>query len=322
MIEKGVKVFTGESMFAILHWLELRLAETAAGEHIAFEVLDPDRGANAYAGTPVTVGDIVYIHRGYKAWTDLAELLFCRMLTPEKAEGGRVRLRFMKLDSAASFHAAGAGDRTEKYGTASAFARLRKDEEPAFLSAHRHALERVGIKTRKRILNLGINRGDEFETIRTIADDAFDGMELVGIDHSASALAFAASRFPASNVTFHVHDINALAELNLGRFDLIVSIGTLQSPGIDFKPLFMSLVQNFLTPGGAVILGFPNCRWIDGEMLYGAQAPNYAFSEQSLLYKDVYFCKKYLQQKKYRVTLHGKHYLFLSATPIGLMTKK
>jgi len=117
-------------------------------------------------------------------------------------------------------------------------------------------------------------------------------------------------------VTFHVHDINHLEALELGRFDLIVSIGTLQSPGVDFKPLFMALVQEYLAPGGAVILGFPNCRWMGGEMLYGAKAPNYAFSEQSLLYKDVYFCKKYLQQKKFRVTLSGKPYLFLAATPI------
>ncbi|MGE4473070.1 MAG: methyltransferase, partial [Sulfuricurvum sp.] len=32
--------------------------------------------------------------------------------------------------------------------------------------------------------------------------------------------------------------------------------------------------------------------------------------------KDIYYCKKYLQQKKFRVTLTGKDYLFLTATKI------
>jgi len=273
-------------------------------------------GSQAYAGIPVTVDGVTYLYRGYKAWTDLAELLFCRMLTPERVEAGRVRLRFQKLETASSFHRTETEDKTEKYGTASAFAAIRKNEEPAFLWAYRHALERVKITERRRVLNLGVNTGEEFELIRKIAGETFGEMELVGIDHSESAIAEARSRFPESNVTFHVHDINDLERLNLGRFDLIMSIGTLQSPGVDFKPLFMALVQRCLAPGGAMILGFPNSRWMDGEMIYGAKAPNYAFSEQSLLYKDVYYCKKYLQQKKFRVTLSGKNYLFLSATSI------
>jgi hypothetical protein len=78
----------------------------------------------------------------------------------------------------------------------------------------------------------------------------------------------------------------------------------------------MNIVQNYLKKDGSMILGFPNCRWIDGEMIYGAQPPNYNFSEMSILYNDVIFCKKYLQQKKYRVTITGKEYIFLTATSI------
>lgn len=63
-----------------------------------------------------------------------------------------------------------------------------------------------------------------------------------------------------------------------------------------------------------MILGFPNSRWIGGEMVYGAKTPSYAMSEMSLLFNDVMFAKKYLQQKKYRVTIAGKHYIFLTAT--------
>lgn len=307
--------FTTEPMDAILRTLEAETAKREAGETVEFSVLDPDLGAGKYAGTKVTFDGVEYIYRGYKAWTDLAELLFCRMMTPERLENGTVCLCFMKLDTAASFHSEAVEERTEKYGAASPFAAINKNEEPAFLWAYRHALERVKIGQIKRVLNLGINSGEEFELIRRMMGDAYGSVELVGVDHSATAIDEAKAKFPEPNAAFYVHDINDLDSLELGRFDLIMSIGTLQSPGVEFKPLFMSLIQNYLAPGGSVILGFPNSRWTDGELIYGAKAPNYAYYEQSLLYKDVYFCKKYLQQKKFRVTLTGKPYLFLSATP-------
>lgn len=305
-------------MFEITRWLKRRFDAAEPGCIAAFEVPDPDRGGSLYAGEKVTVEGREAVHRGYKAWTDLAELLFCRMLTPLKASEETVVLRFAKLDVSDSFHTADVDEKAEKYGTASRFFAIDKNEEPAFLLAYLKALESVGIENKKRVLNLGINTGDEFALIKeTLGKECYKKTELVGVDHSASAIAFARERFSEENVSFHVHDINALDELELGTFDLLVSIGTLQSPGIEFKPFFMSLVQNYLTDDGAIILGFPNCRWMGGEMIYGAKAPNYAYSEMSLLYKDVYFCKKYLQQKRFRVTLTGKGYVFLTATRIG-----
>jgi len=103
-----------------------------------------------------------------------------------------------------------------------------------------------------------------------------------------------------------------------GKFDVIISIGTLQSSTINFKPFFMDLVQNYLEKNSAIILGFPNSRWIGGEMVYGAKAPNYVMSEMSLVLNDIIFAKKYLQQHKYRVTITGKEYLFLTATKIEM----
>jgi len=191
-------------------------------------------------------------------------------------------------------------------------------EEPAFLYYYKQALKNVNLKSRKYILNLGINRGDEFKVIKESLDThQYENINLVGIDHSKTAIAYAKKLFPEENVQLHTHDINDLEGLKLGKFDLLISIGTFQSPSINFKPFFMSLVQNYLEKESAIILGFPNSRWVGGEMIYGAKAPNYAMSEMSLLYNDVIFAKKYLQQHKFRVTLTGKQYLFLTATKIN-----
>jgi hypothetical protein len=105
---------------------------------------------------------------------------------------------------------------------------------------------------------------------------------------------------------------NRVESFTLDPFDLILSIGTLESPGIAFKRVFMSLMQRLLSPGGAVILGFPNCRYVDGEVISGARVKNYSESELSLLVKDIYFVKKYLQQHRFKVMLFGSHYLFLT----------
>lgn len=307
-----MKTFTHQPLEHILTWAHETLKESNT---INFEVLNPDIGRGSYAGELVSIENNDYIYRSYKAWSDLGELLFCRMLTPKIVSEYTVQLTYEKLDLSDSFHHSDAKE--EKYGVESRFGAIHKNEEPAFLSPYLRALRSVKVGTKKRILNLGINTGDEFDLIRTILpQEEYRNIELVGIDHSVSAIEKARERFNEGNTTFYVHDINELSSLELGKFDLIITIGTLQSPGIEFKPLFMKLVQEYLTPNGALILGFPNCRWMGGEMIYGAKAPNYPYSEMTLLYKDVYYCKKYLQQKKFRVTLTGKDYVFLTATRI------
>lgn len=307
-----MKTFTYEPLTEILIWAQENLKESNI---ITFIVLNPDIGRGHYAGETITVNANTYLYRSYKAWSDLAELLFCRMMTPKNVCANTVQLTYEKLDLNDSFHRS--SDKEEKYGTESKFSAIHKNEEPAFLNAYLRALQSVKVGEKKRILNLGINTGDEFDLIRQIlTHEEYTNIELIGIDHSVSAIQHARKRFDEGNTTFFVHDINDLASLELGKFDLIITIGTLQSPGIDFKLLFMQLVQEYLTRDGALILGFPNCRWMGGEMIYGAKAPNYPYSEMTLLYKDVYYCKKYLQQKKFRVTLTGKDYVFLTATSI------
>lgn len=305
--------FTNESLYQITNILNKDIHSLKAGENIEFTVLNPDFCDSTYSGTSVFINNTEYIYRSLKAYTELCELLFCKMLVPIPKDDKSILLRFKKLNTNESFH--NTLKSSEKYGTNSIFSKIHKNEEPAFLMPYLQALKNVTINKRTRILNLGVNNAEEFELIKKYASN-FDNLELVGIDYCQSAITEAKKKFKESNVHFIQHDINQLETLQLGEFDLIISIGTLQSSGIEFKPTFMNWVQNYLKKEGAMILGFPNCRWMDGEMIYGAKAKNYTHSEMSLLIKDAHFCKKYLQQKKFRVTLTGKNYLFLTATSI------
>ena len=305
--------FTTTCMQEILPLLQNSLKNQTS---ISFNVLNPDLG-EGHAGNLIQINDKPYIYRSYKTWTDLCELLLCKMLTPKESTYPYITLTFQKLETKNSFHLDTQSPKEEKYGVDSQFSQIQKMEEPAFLYYYNQALDNVKIEERTRILNLGINTGDEFQVIKNKLDtNTYKQLKLLGIDHSQSAIEYASTKFTEDNVTFHAHDINNLEDLDLGRFNLLISIGTLQSPSINFKPFFMNLVQSYLEKDAAIILGFPNSRWIGGEMIYGAKAPNYAMSEQSLLYNDVIFCKKYLQQKKFRVTITGKQYVFLTATKI------
>ncbi len=299
-------------MLTVTNRLKEQLKEQS---EVLFEVLNPDLGSGAYAGKEVIIGDKSYRYRSLRSWLDLAAHLNCRMLTPKSGSEETIVLHFQKLQTH-SFHEENAEQKSEKYGTGSSFAAINKNEEPAFLAAYLHALDVAKIATKKRILNLGINRGDEFALIQELlAQEQFESMEFVGIDHSVTAIDAAKERFKTPNMQLYSHDVNAIDELDLGTFDLIITIGTLQSPGINYKPFLMNLVQNYLSDEGAIILGFPNSRWIDGEMVYGAKMRNYRESDLSLLLGDIDYAKRYLQQKRFAVRINGKEYLFLTATP-------
>ena len=308
-----MKKITNENMFEIISYLEKELKNN---DYVSIEILNPSIKDDIYAGKKIIINNQEFIYRSFKSWSDLAEILFCKLLIVGLQEN-KVQIKFQKLNKTESFHNDVNDEKNEKYGEDSTFFRINKNEEPSFLYAYMNALINVKIEEKKEILNLGINKADEFEVIKNLLDEeTLNQMNLVGIDYSSSAIEFSKKRFPSENFIFLNHDINKLEQLNLKKADLIISIGTLQSSGLNFKLLFMDLIQNYLQDKGSIILGFPNCRWINGEMIYGAKAANYSYSEQSVLYKDVYFCKKYLQQKKYRVTLTGKNYLFLTATSI------
>lgn len=308
-----MKKFTNESMYEIIEYFENMLVEK---DTLSFEVLNPDISIDKYSGSKIIL-DYEYIYRSYKSWIDLSELMFCKMMTPTINSKNTVILNFKKINLENSFHKDSNSLNNEKYGIESEFSKINKNEEPSFLFSYKKALIHTKVYEKKQILNLGVNKADEFEIIKQIVyPEVFKDINFVGIDYSQSAIKEAKERFKEDNFSFYSHDINKLDELNLKKSDLIISISTLQSSSIDFKLVFMSLIQNYLEKGGSIILGFPNCRWIGSEIIYGAKNPTYSYPEQSLLYKDVYFCKKYLQQKKFKVTLTGKNYLFLTATSI------
>ena len=302
--------FTDESMLTIVQVLENALEKNTT---VTLEVLNPDPYAGLYAGTLVTVKGTPYCYRSLRSWLDLAQQLGCRMLTPLKVSDTTMILHFQKLKTD-SFHQEHPTDKSEKYGSLSSFSAINKNEEPAFLLTYLQALDIAKLSTRKSILNLGINRGDEFALIEELlSKDDFEQVRFVGIDHAQSAIAAAQKRFAQANLHFYSHDINQLDTLDLGKFDLIISIGTLQSPGINYKPFLMDLLKKHLNDNGAIILGFPNSRWVDGEMIYGAKMRNYSESDMSLVLSDIDFAKRYLQQKKFTVRISGKEYIFLTA---------
>ena len=307
--------FNTFSMLEIIEILKKQLLQISAKDVLEFEVMNPDYLSSVYSGQQIEIEGELFIYRGYKAWVDLAQILYCRMLTPIVISQIKVIIKFEKLNEDDSFHRQ-ITQKEEKYGSDSIFSQIHKNEETSFIAHYLKALQNVDINKRTRILNLGVNSGDEFDIILEYASN-FKNLELVGIDYCASAVKEAKEKFQEySNIDIFLHDINELNSLNFEKFDLIISIGTLQSSNLEFNKLLMSIVQNQLKREGAMILGFPNCRWIDGEMIYGARVKNYAFSEMGLLFKDVIFAKKYLQQKKFRVTITGKDYIFLTATSI------
>lgn len=306
--------FASAPLTAIIAFVRERLDE---GEtRVELLVAETDLGAGRYAGETVEVGDEALLHRPFRTWVDLAERMNLRLHTPRSAPGGRLRLRFDALDPEARWERGTRDDPTEKYGLGSGYQRIRKAEDPSFVIDLADALERTPLPSHPTILDLGVNDGDELALLLALRPDLREAT-FVGIDHSASAIARARERFEGARHRFIEADLATLPELELPPFDLVLSIGTLQSPGVDDRELLRHIVQRRLTPRGSLILGTPNCRYLDGEVLYGARMKNFRQPDLSLLVKTVAFQRRYLQQHRRRVFVTGKHYVLVTAVPEG-----
>ncbi len=306
-----MKRFTTESLVEIIEWLKIQQMDKPAGYKTTIEVFRPELDVGQMDGELVSSGYGNYRTRSLRCFVDLAMTIGCSLMTPMPAERDMVHLTFRKLNFDNSWHHTNKCG-TEKYGTDSRYSRVSKLEEPTFVAGFYEALAQVNLAKCNRVVDLGINTGDEFELLQKAAGDNASHIHFTGIDHCRSAITAANKRFNSHNFEFIRHDINHLEDCCLEKCDLLLSIATLHSPGIDSKRVFMWLIQNLLTPNGNVIIGFPNCRWIDGQVMYGAKIKNRKESDLSLLIKDIYFIKKYLQQHKFKVTIAGKNYLFLT----------
>ncbi len=304
--------FSQAPLHVVIAFVQQRLCEGATT--IELWVADPDLGAGRYAGESVALAERTMVHRPFRTWVDLAERLGLRLGTPKAQGEGRIRLTLSRLDPEAGWAPAGAFDPTEKYGLRSGYQRIAKHEDPGFVLDLADAIDRVPLPPAPRILDLGVNTGDEL-TLLVALRPALAEATFVGIDHSASAIAAAAERFTDPRHRFIAADLATLPELSLSPFDLVISIGTLQSPGVDDRALLRDVVQHRLTPTGSVILGIPNCTYLDGEVRYGAKMKNFRQPDLSLLVKNAAFYRRYLQQHRRKVYVTGKHYVLVTGVP-------
>ncbi|WP_034386645.1 methyltransferase domain-containing protein [Deinococcus sp. YIM 77859] len=298
--------FSHEPLGVILPAVRAVLAE--AGE-VTLTVPDPDLGLGRYAGETTAHG----VHRPWQTWADLADLLGAHLLTPERDGEGRVRVRLRRYANAPAPDARG-------YGAAGDWARVNKLEDPVFLFTLVEALRRVSPPPGGRVLALGVNGGHELDALGLAFPDRT--FEVVGVDLDESALAAARARHPRA--TFQVLDVKALPVPELGRFDLVLALSLLQSPGLRQDVLLSALRRQHLTATGGLVLGFPNARYRDGFLSYGARLRNFARPDLSLLTADVTAARRALQKHGFKVFVTGKYEVLVTAipaarpTPLGL----
>ena len=289
-------------MIEIVRWARLQLARGV--QALELVVPDPDAGAGAWPGAARPDGAP---QRDWRAWLDLAELLGCRCCTPVALGDGPVLVRFERLGQEAAWHGGVSGP--ERYAGADGFAQVHKLEQPGFLVPLLAALERTRPSDGGRVLVLGCHRGDEIEALSWL-EPSPRGLEVVGVDHAPGPLAQARRRFP--DARFLERDVRDLPE-TLGRFELVLAIAVLQGPGVDDKTLLRRLVQHHLQPRAGLVLGFPNSRFRDGAVVWGARTRNYAEPDLSLVVRDLAAHRRYLHQHGFASHLGGRYDLLLSA---------
>ena len=291
-------IYVGEETLLAL---SARLAAVDSGAAIDLVVPDPEIfDRQAVEGELLTVGSKLRRYRSFKSWLEFAERLGYRLGTPRRYDDENVAITLQPIDRQRDWHASSRGEEpTEKYGTGSLYARMDKLEEPNFALDLCPALSIAHPKPGARALILGVNDGRELPAFDHAFGDAARAMHFHGVDHCRTAIERARELYPDSRFRFEEADIAALVGSDtLGQYDLILSVGTLQSSNLKLKPTVQALVRRHVAPGGCIVLGFPNCRQIDGEYVYGSKMLNFSEPEMSNLIGDVNFCKRYLQQQK------------------------
>ncbi len=297
--------FSTEPLSVILAHLR---AELASAEQVTIEVTNPDLGHGLYPGEPVGTEPHRSIHRPLRVWSDLAGRLELRLFTPVP-RGDRIELTFARLDPAASLLDRGRRG-PGKYAPGSGFERASKLEDPDFLLDLEDALERCALRGAPRVLSLGVNAGEELIPILERHPEA----RFTGVDHDPKALGVARERFGPPHEFI---EADLVSPPNLPRHDLVLCLDTLQVRDVVAEEVLLKLVRSWLQPDGCIILGLPNCRYLDGEQLHGTRLVNFRQPELSLLFKAVAHYKRFLQRQNKRVFVTGKHEILVTAIPIS-----
>ncbi|WP_372367376.1 methyltransferase [Candidatus Uabimicrobium sp. HlEnr_7] len=306
MINSNLR-FTTETMWEIYQ----KLQSLPPKERIVFEVINPDLESKTFNGEVKKIGNISYRYRSHKAWIDLAEILNFQYLTPEKSDFPFIKIHYQNLDIQNSWHLK-KGSLEERYGTQSLFARINKLEEPNFLAEYTESLQKCSISKGMRILALGVNRGDELAIFKDICSpNVYKTLNFVGIDAVESSILQARKRF-SKNHSWIISNINNWSSWDIGKFDILIAIGVLHSTSLSGKNILTPLLKKFLHSNSKIVLGFPNSRYIDGEIKFGAKSKNYKKPEWSLLLKDIGYYRRLLFRQGFNVTVTGKYYLFIT----------
>ena len=289
-------------MSALLGALRAQRARLRPGDFLECDALDPDVSAHHFDGERVGIDR----YRSWAGWAEIAEALDCVLATPQIQHPGRVVVRLRVLDRGATWHSAAPSGDPEKYGAASAFARIDKFEEPHFALGFARALGYLKLPDAPDVLSVGVHQGAELGAV-----DACFGRagKRIGVDHSATALAAARARYSDPRFTFIDADLRApLPEapaLGTG-VDALIAINTLHSPTLDGPAVFRRLVKTHLRQRGGVILGFARCRYVEHQRRFGATKPGQ-------ILRDIAAYRRYLNQHGFTSMVLGKHTVLVAA---------
>ena len=298
------------SMKDLLAWLSKQAFVTPARGIIEFLLLNPDGWTGHFSGETI---DSKGYYRPIQTLVDLAEITGFQLLTPAFTNEQKIIVRMRRLDSTRFWPPR--KEARKVYDSDTDYARISKKEEPWFQLCFQQAIQDAGLCEGWNILGIGVNRGDEFALLQElIPAKTFESLHFTGIDIHEPALRQARERFRCfPNFTWHCCDVNQFTKLELEKQDVIIAIDTLQTTGLGGKELIVQLRKHMLKQHGVFILGFPNARYVDGELSYGARMKNYSEPELSLLVKDLFFYRRYLQQQGFKVKITGKYTVFLTA---------
>lgn len=300
---------TNEPLLEVIRRLRHALGEGP----VHAKVLNPLYGQGLFAGEVFEVAGQTFRYRSLHVWIEIAERLGSVCAVHEISDHWMI-LKFCPLDASHSWHSQSLqSGAQEKYGAESTFSRISKFEQPSFLTAFFEALRFLRIPSGARILAVGVNHGEELNALREYLDERDRSASvLIGIDHSESAIQKAKERYADTGMQFVCADLLELDQLQMGLFDVIVCINTLQSAAFDGHAVLQDWVKNHAAPKARILLGLPNSRLVDHEVVFGARMKNYPTSDLSLLVKDIAFYRRYLHQHRYQVRVLGKHTVFIA----------